>query len=44
MAKNVPGVCHLCGLELAEKPYLKKHHHKIHALEEDKNSFAHTCM
>ena len=38
--KNVPGVCDLCGLELAEKRYLKKHHQKVHASEEEKNCCA----
>ena len=43
--KNVPGVCDLCGLELAEKRYLKKHHQKMHASEEEKNLLRiHACQ
>ena len=42
--KNVFGVCDLCGLELANKRYLKKHHQKIHALEEEKTLLRiHVC-
>ena len=42
--KNVPGVCDLCGLELAEKRYLKKHHQKVHASEEEKKLLRiHAC-